>query len=193
MISDILPGILAECGIDRTSPTIVDASFEIRQLRELMNEAGRDINARADWARAVKVVTAADVAFIDLPNDFLRISAVTVGDDDHVPARPVLSPEMWQMLEKLPSDQTFFHLKEGRIYFSPAIDPLGVTVRYVSSNWLVTKAAITADTDAAVFPDHLLRRGAIWRWKRQKGLPYDDILAEYEADLDTAIRMDRGA
>ena len=39
MIGDILPGILAQCGLDRLSPDIGDNGFEMRQIRALMNAA----------------------------------------------------------------------------------------------------------------------------------------------------------
>lgn len=52
---------------------------------------------------------------------------------------------------------------------------------------------MTADDDTTLFPERLLVKGVIWRWKRQKGLPYEDNLAEFEADLVQEINADRGA
>lgn len=195
MIGDILPEILAECGIDRTLPDVSSQTFEMRQIVALMNAAGRDINARAEWAKATAEVTGTSVSTIVLPTDFQEMAesgAVILGGYQHSPVRPVVSPEMWQMLQKFPSAQPYFHLREGAIHFIPAIGVNGVTVRYVSKNWLIGKSAVTDNADETVFPESLLSRSTIWRWKRQKGLPYDDILAEFESDLETAIRADRG-
>lgn len=193
-IGIILPGILAECGIDRTAPVITEDSFEMRQVLALMNAAGTDISTRAEWQRQAADVSGASVSSISLPSDFQEMAedgAVILGDG--TPARRVVSPAMWQMLGSNPaSDVTFWHIKGGAILFSPAVGSGGVTVRYQTKNWLVGKSAITSNADEAVWPETLLTRATIWRWKRQKGLPYDDVLAEFEADLATAIKADRG-
>jgi hypothetical protein len=201
-IGTILPGILAECGIDNVTPVVNDTSFEMRQILALMNAAGADINTRAEWTGTVAETSTTDISFppvgvpyVDLPADFQELAetgAVMLGGYDYKPVRPVVSPEMWQLLEKIPSTQPYYHLKNGRIYFLPRIDTNGVTIRYVSKNWLVGKALITSNDDVTVFPERLLTRATIWRWKRQKGLAYDDVLAEFEADLQTAINADRG-
>lgn len=195
-IGTLLPDVLAECGIDRTAPQISENTFEMRQILSLMNEAGRDINRRAEWAGATAEVTVTSAASSSLPSDFQRMASggsVSLGGAAHDPVRPVVAPEMWQLLEKFPSEQTYYHIKNGQVFFSPAIGPNGATVRYVSNYWLMGSDTITSNADQPIFPDSLLARATIWRWKRQKGLPYDDVLAEFEADLETAIRADRGA
>lgn len=194
-IGDILPDVLAECGIDRPSPSVIENTFEMRQIRAFMDTAGRDINRRAEWSLAQAEVSASDVSFIDLPDDFQEMAetgSVVVGSGEFSPARAVVAPELWQMLEREPSEQQFYHMRGGRIYFSPPIGGEGVTVRYVSKNWLIGKAAVENNDDETVFPEYLLQRAVIWRWRRQKGLKYDDELAEYEADLEAAIKADRG-
>lgn len=193
-IATILPGVLAECGIDRIAPAIMEPSFEMRQVLALMNAAGVDISTRAEWQGQSADLSASSVASILLPADFQELAedgAVILGSGD--PVRRVLSPAMWQLLTKNPSYDPHFHIRNGAILFSPAVASGGVTVRYQTKNWLAGgKSAITADTDQTVWPEHLLARGTIWRWKRQKGLPYDDLIAEFEADLSTAVKADRG-
>lgn len=58
---------------------------------------------------------------------------------------------------------------------------------------VISSKALTADDDRTLFPERLLAKGILWRWKRQKGLPFDDSLAEFEADLLQEINADRGA
>ena len=195
MISDILPEVLAECGIDVQSPNINDASFQMRQIAALMNAAGRDIGRRAEWSKAVVPFTFSAGSYFDLPSDFQQMAdqgAVVAGSNDYFPARPVTSPELWQMLEKFPSAQQYYQLREGKIYFSPALTGT-VTIRYVSRNWLVGRDKINSNADVPVFPEHLLARATIWRWRRQKGLPYDDVMGEFEAAMQAAIKADKGA
>lgn len=193
-IGTLLPEVLAECGIDRVSPTINESTPEMRQMRALMDAAGRDINARAEWSRGLKTLTLTAVADAALPVDFHRMTeggAVVTGDEDHTPVLPVVSPQMWQLMQKAPPEQLFYHLDAGRIYFTDTV--VTVTVRYLSTYWLGTLASIASNDNVPIFPERLLTRGTIWRWKRQKGLPYDDVMAEFEADLEHEIRADRGA
>jgi hypothetical protein len=82
-------------------------------------------------------------------------------------------------------------LHAGKILFSPALDADGAKVRYVSKHWVEGKEEITQNGDNLLVPERLIEKGAIWRWKRQKGLPYDDMLAEFEADLIGEIKADR--
>lgn len=188
MIGDILPDILVECGIDNTSPQITENTFEMRQIKSLLNAAGVDINARVEWSRAANEFTATG-SNVDLPDDFDRMAAFSLSGIEYFGGKQVTDPALWQLLEKQPSSEQYYHLRNGKIYFSPAVT--GATVRYVSKNWLGTKAAVTANADEAIFPERLLTRSVVWRWRRQKGLPYDDQLAEFEADLSAAEKADK--
>lgn len=196
MIGDILPGILAQCGLDRLSPDIGDNGFEMRQIRALMNAAGRDINTRAEWSRAQSEFLVSNATYGDLPADFQRMAdagAVIFNGNDHVPVRPCKSPELWQLFEKFPPEQPYYLLRNGRIYFTENTGADGAVVRYVSVNWVSGAAVAASNSDVTIFPEELLAKGTIWRFKRQKGLPYDDEMAEFEADLEAAARADRGA
>lgn len=66
------------------------------------------------------------------------------------------------------------------------------TVHYVSRNWAGTKDQADQNGDTFVFPDRLMETGIVYRWRRQKGLPYDDQIAEHEAEIESALRADRG-
>jgi hypothetical protein len=81
---------------------------------------------------------------------------------------------------------------------SPAASAVGATIDYLSKNWVLgdpyeERDVFRADDDTTLFPERLLAKGLIWRWKRQKGLPFEDNLAEFEADLLQEINADRGA
>ncbi len=191
MIGDILPEILAECGLDVSDPQIGSADFQMRQFAALVNAAGRDINSRAEWSKSRKQTDLGPGSIFNLPNDFQEMAstgAVTIGGK---PARAVPSTEMWQLLKAKPSAQPYYHLEGGQIHFSPAITL--ADIQYISKGWLENGSiSATDNADIPVFPDELLKRGVIWRWRRQKGLPFDDLIAEFEADLEVAIKADRG-
>ena len=106
-------------------------------------------------------------------------------------ARPIVDREQWAFISSQPSLQPYYHLSGGNLLLST--NALGFDVSYISTNWVVGKDKISADGDLFNIPEALIVRGAVWRWKRQKGFPFDDVLAEYEADIAAEIKADRGA
>lgn len=193
MISDILQDVLAECGIEDSSADIGGTDFQMVQMRAIMNAAGEDIAKRFEWSKMVKTLTVfSGNSTAVMPSDFQEMSeqgAVYIAGVGF--ARQVVSEAMWQLISASPSTKTHFRVSGGNIDFSPALTA-NASVRYVSKNWLDgDKSAITQGADDPLFPIHLLKRGTIYRFNRQKNLPYDDQMAEFEADLTTAINADR--
>ena len=76
-----------------------------------------------------------------------------------------------------------------------AIRP-GDTVKfiYIRNAWAAggTKTAFTADDDAFDLDERLLKLGMIWQWRANKGLPYAEDMANYEAALAMLIGADKG-
>jgi len=69
-----------------------------------------------------------------------------------------------------------------------------VTVYYQSDAWCSngTSTFIT-DTDSAVVPEDLVTKAAIVRWRRQKGMAYEDYEAEYTAALADYADFNNGS
>jgi putative hemolysin len=197
-IATILDDLLPEIGLDKTSPNIADGSFEMDQILALMNAAGEDISRRAEWSKLYATQTVAgSLSTVALAGDFQRMAstgAVRVNTAAYSPIRVVVAPETWDFLSTAASSQTYCHIRGGNLLFSPTLDANGALVTYLSTYWVGgTATKITANTDTLQFPEHLMTRAVVWRWKRQMGLPYDDQIAEFEADLAQAIKSDRGA
>ncbi len=163
----------------------------------LAQEAGDEIARRADWQRMLATHTAAGSPE-NLPSDYQRMTpggAVRASTGDFF--RPVTNSSQWAVIVGIPSTQAYYFVKGQQILFSPAASAVGAIIDYVSKNWIQhdpsgPQATFTADDDTSLFPERLLVKGIIWRWKRQKGLPYEDNLAEFEADLVQEINADRG-
>ncbi len=194
---NILTRILLEVGLDKTTPQLSDADYEINQILNFMNAAGDDIIRRAEWSRLYKQWTVLNnVNEASLPTDFLKMvqsgAVKAIEGSGPTLCRSVSSPQQWEMLQIKESNQRFYHLSQGKIMFSPQLPATGASVRYVSKNWVVSKSEITSNDDEILIPERLVVKGAIWRWKRQKGLPFEDVLAEFEADLVVEIKADRG-
>lgn len=166
-------------------------------MLELAKLAGQEIAERFAW-KALQRSDTASVSPYPFPADYDRLiegGAVFTAVGDF--ARPVKSPSQWAVVLQVPSTQPYYYLSTAGISFSPAGDAVGATITYVSKNWILgstgtEKADWTAEDDVAVFPERLLVLNLIWRWKRQKGLNYDDPLAEFEAALAAATEEDRG-
>jgi hypothetical protein len=90
----------------------------------------------------------------------------------------------------------YYAMTGGVLAFSRALAGETVEARYVSRNWLANgvtrRERIGADADVALFPERLLTKGVIWRWRKEKGQQYQDHLAEFEADLAAEVAADRG-
>lgn len=182
------------------SATIADGSTVSKQVLSFMNEAGNDIARRAEWSEMFRTeVFAAGLEEATLPADFYQVAETGAFRADgpkgfYLPFRRVIAPEKWEFLAVRPSRQPHYHLAEGKILFAPDTGADGVKMRYVSKFWVnQDKAAITQGADTIRFPEHLLHRNTVWRWRRQKGFSYQDLLSEYEADLEEAITANRGA
>lgn len=193
----ILNSVLLEIGLDYTNPQLSSSDFTLRQIRQFMNAAGKDIAGRAEWSRLYKSETVpGGVDSHPLPSDFKEMAeagAVRLNKAGFSPVLPVAAPEMWVLLKQRPSSQPYYHLTDGTVAFSPVLDADGAVFRYVSRNWVEGKAEIAQNGDNLLIPERLVEKGTIWRWRRQKGLPFDDLLAEFEADLIAEIKADRGA
>lgn len=191
----VLTNVLLEIGLDNTSAQLTSNDYETRQIKAFMNATGEDVSRRAEWYRLVKELTVAgSVSEADLPGDFQMLTeqnAVRLNKTGFHQVRPAAGPGVWALLSARPSTQPYYHLHAGKILFSPALDTDGAKVRYVSKHWVEGKEEITQNGDNLLVPERLIEKGAIWRWKRQKGLPYDDMLAEFEADLIGEIKADR--
>ena len=193
---NILTKILLEIGLDIKMPQLTSEEYEIMQIRNVINQAGDDIARRAEWSKLHKEWNiGAYISEIALPADFLKIAqkgAVKENKSGYAPRRLITVPQEWQLVKRRPSRQGFYHLSDGKILFAPYLPREGASVLYVSKNWVVGKSEITQNGDEILIPERLIVKGAVWRWKRQKGMPFEDIVEELEADMIVEINADRG-
>ena len=54
-------------------------------------------------------------------------------------------------------------------------------------------STFTSDSDMASLPDQVMIKGTIARWRRQKGMDYQDYMGEYETVLQTYATFDDNA
>ena len=122
---------------------------------------------------------------------------------DRTLRRPLYGPVSeidWQALKALPSAGPWykFRIKNDHLLLDPVpTSPFStIAFEYISS-WCVTTAAgalksgVTDDTDLFVFPENIIRKGIMFRWKQIKGLPYQADETQYYRLLNNYIARDK--
>jgi hypothetical protein len=175
-----------------TTPTAV-------RLLAFIHEAGEEITRRAEWSKLYQERTlTSGLSSYALPVDFHRLvqgGAIILNDTAKTPVLPVKAMDVWSHIDANPSSQPYFFMSGGNVLFSPALTATA-SFRYISTGWINGAAGniseFAADTDTAKFSETLLALGALVRLKRANGLRYDDLLSEFEAELEREIKADRG-
>ena len=123
---------------------------------------------------------------------------------DRTLRRPLYGPldeTEWQQIKALPNPGPFykFRIRGDRLLINPApVAPFSTLAFEYASSWCVKdggtsalKATITLDNDTFIFPEHLLRKGMMFRWKQIKGLPYQEDQTQYYNLLNNYIARDK--
>ncbi len=195
----VLSAINAVCDVvslDQFDTVVGNTDPNAQTMLEMAQEAGEELARRGDWTRMAKTATVTNNPF-PLPEDFQRLAeggAVQLQTGDF--ARQIANESVWRVVQSTASPVPFFYLTGGKVLFSPASSWPSAFFFYLSKNWLKDganeRAVITKDDNVMQFPDRLLTKGIIWRWRRQKGLSFDDQMTEFEADFALELAADRG-
>lgn len=173
-------------------------------LRAAMLAAGEEIMSRAEWSQLyASAGIAAGTSLYTVPTDFHR---VIQGNTLHFSATPftpipyIRSADVWSQLSVQSSSQPYFTIKNGYLVFLPTLTATA-TFRYMSKMWngqysdtgpIVPTDELATDNDVPYIPARLLGIGTLWRYRRAKGLSWQDYADEYEAMLASEIKADRG-
>jgi len=190
---NIVGDAMVMCGLAR--PSIVYASTDIAvQEFKLWAQAEGDDLVMMDWPQQHVLLTLTGngtATRYDLPQDFSRWAGgntLYIDGEANGPLVEVTSDRMLQAKAQVYNPVRPIWRRIGdTVEFYPAPEN-GEVIKgeYRSEYWildstLVTRKPIyTADDDEAVFPDSVMRLGVAWRWKRSKGLFYEDIKADYD-------------
>lgn len=178
---------------------VSDSSQTAADLRAAMTTAGEEIMSRAEWSQLYKLDTiASGTSSVDLPDNFHRVlkgNTIYLAATPFTPIAYIRSADVWAQANLLPSSQPYFSIKNGTIKFMPALTA-DAQFRYMSKNWLESGDdqvdSLTTDGDVPMFPERLLALGTLWRYRRAKGLSWQDYADEFEAMLASEIKADRG-
>ena len=184
-------------------PTVLVGNSEPteREIVAIATQAGEELMRRGEWSRLYKEATiAASQTTVSLPDDFHRLiagGAIMQGSTSTQYFRGATSADQWRRLKKTTSTQPYFFIRNGIFEFFPDSTTDGATAAYISKEWIDLAAGgegteWASDTDTALFSEPLMIKCMVWRWRRNKGLEYSDQLAEFEADLVTELKADKG-
>lgn len=164
---------------------------EWAEALQMANEVGEEMVRRVDWGVLTATTTLSGdgvTQSFTLPDDFDRMAmGVTMRAGANI-VRPLTQPE-FAGLPAATGTPRYFKL-DGNVVRLWPVPASTVSVIYVSRNWLPSKAAYTADTDEALLDEEIIAKGLIVRWRRQKGMPFADEEAEYEAALADQAKFD---
>lgn len=207
----VLTIIQQHCRLNALSiPTSVVASTntQIQQLFGILQECVDDMvqeskyNVTTQEAVFTAIAGEDQGAFTTLaPNGYFQANFETFYD--RTLKRPLYGPltdQEWQEIKALPNPGPFykFRVRGDHLYINPApTAPLSTIAFEYMSKWAVKSASgtlkelITADDDTIIFPENIVRKWLIYRWKLVKGLPYQEDRDAAYNQLNNYIAKDK--
>jgi len=188
-----------EIGVPSPSTVVGSTDTTNIQLLAAANREGKNLVAGYDWQTLIKEEAHTTLAaesqgdMSTIASDFLRFSNDTMWNrtTDRKYYGP-LNNAQWQRLKASVSSgiTNYFRIRGNALLFHPA-PPAGQSVyfEYIGKNWAITSGSTAnatsyaADSNTTVLDEDLITLGVIWRFLKQKGLPYDNQFQEYRLKL----------
>jgi len=188
-----------EVGVPSPSTVVGSTDTTNIQLLAAANREGKNLVAGYDWQTLIKEEAHTTLAaesqgdMSTIASDFLRFSNDTMWNrtTDRKYYGP-LNNSQWQRLKASVSSgiTNYFRIRGNALLFHPA-PPAGESVffEYIGKNWVITSGSsanatsYAADANTTVLDEDLITLGVIWRFLKQKGLPYDNQFQEYRLKL----------
>ena len=188
-----------EIGVPSPSTVVGSTDTTNIQLLAAANREGKNLVAGYDWQTLIKEEAHTTLAaesqgdMSTIATDFLRFSNDTMWNrtTDRKNYGP-LNNAQWQRLKASVSSgiTNYFRIRGNALLFHPA-PPAGESVffEYIGKNWAITSGStanatsFAADANTTVLDEDLITLGVIWRFLKQKGLPYDNQFQEYRLKL----------
>ena len=189
----IAQGLARNVGMQVPSSVVGNAAREWVEALQFANETGEELARRVDWGQlqASATLTGDGTNKVHaLPAAFARLNQGVCVRAGASIVRP-LSRAEWNTLTPVEGTPRYFLLEGAEITLFPFLADLAtVTVQYQAKNWTdAGGSAFTADTQSSLIDEGLFLKGLVVRWRRQKGMPYQDEEAEYEAALADFARF----
>jgi hypothetical protein len=187
-----------ELGIQTPTSVVGSSDQQVQQLLALLNREGKDLSARegisGGWPQLRKehtITTADGTADYAFPTDLQYFMNTTTWDRSQTwPLNGPISPQEWQVIKSGTIGslgvRSRFRIMAGRIYFDPTPSSVRtIVLEYYSDTWCESSGGTDqrvwlSDTDLPLLPDDCFILGAMWRFRRSKGLDYGEEFNAYE-------------
>lgn len=197
----IVQSVSEEIGLGTPGNVASSQDPQVKQLRRLLNRAGKGLADRFPWQALTlegtftTVATALQVALSSIDANIGWIVNDTIFN--RTQRRAVYGPlslTQYQVQQAMVQTGPFnqYIIQGGSIYFNP-VPTAGDSCyfQYVTRAWVSGgKTEYTSDTDEALLDEGLLESELLWRWKRAKGLPWQSDYEESENSIITAAGRD---
>jgi hypothetical protein len=189
-----------EIGVPSPNAVIGSTDTTAIQLLAAANREGKNLVTGYDWEVLVKEENHTAIAnesqgkLSAIATDFERFSNNTMWNrtSDRKFYGPLNNTE-WQTLKgSVQSGITnYFRIRGGYLLMNP-VPTVGDAIyfEYISEWWVDTTgngdanaSRYAADANTTILDENLITLGVIWRFLKQKGLPYDNQLQEYQIKL----------
>lgn len=217
LLSMIQTKVVDRIGLPRPMSIVGNSDADARLLLSIANEVGADL-AKIDWPILLKYATYLSVAtqfqndLSTIAPDFNRQEGETLWNFTlAVYSRGPLTPQEWQLANarRVAGPYSRFQLRQNPNTFNlgvffDVVPTAGQTFgfAYYSNAWVVNSSVAVppvialfssyqADTDTSVFDEDLLAKGLRAYYKREKGLSFEDDMADYEENRDTLLAQQR--
>lgn len=193
-------------------PTSVVGSTDrqVLQILAILEEEGNDLSGRGNWQRltfeATHTTLAAEsqgtiesIAVSAAPTLNAKFRYFKLGTfwdrTENLPIR-VIDDQGWQAEKGFAATSPHYRarIRGGNLIVTPT--PVAGNTwafEYVSWHWIINAAGtityqyVNADTDEFLLPEPIILQGLIWRYKKEKGLSYEEDFQTYEKMVVDAV------
>lgn len=204
----IVQGAASRLGLAAPSAVFSSTDQQTIQMRNLMNQEGRELSKRYPWTKLITEKTfttaAQAVQTSAVPADFgWYLNNTMWNRSTDRPIHGPMSEAEWQREQAVATSaamHTAFRFRGGNLlwYPSPTAGETGA-YEYVSKNWAEasdgaggTLAAMTADANTSLLEEELITLGVVWRFLNSKGFDYAEAFRTYQMEVSQAIARDGG-
>lgn len=202
-IAEALDTVALRCAIVAPGSWAASNTRTATEIRSILYATVDELLEKIDWPEPIRVdydVDGDGSSTYALPSDFKRLvmdKGAVIDIDSMKRCIAVGKRSIWTKLttDNLPGDTRYFRItgteEDGySLDLFPALETGDtVTLAYVSKNWLTNSSGAStewnSETDTLLLPQRAVELGCIWRWRRQKGLPWEDNISEYEAYISS--------
>lgn len=205
----ICQDVAYEVGFPAPSSIVGSSDQTAQQLLRLANREGEVLSQAANWEILVtegSITLATGDQDYALPSDFRYIVPMTTWNrsDKRIVINPVTS-QQWQFLKGWTTINGLHlraRIRGGELEFEQTIAAAdnGKTIyfEYLSKNWAKTSGGTAqnkfqADTDLGRLDEELITQGVVWRFKKAKGLDWEEDFKEYVGVLRKQKARDGGS